>query len=1843
MSIGIRQSFKRVSAFAAISALVMAGGLTVGNFPRSPGKGVLASGFISGKSPVTANGAPIPAHHPATKVAENYGKLPLSFEPNLGQTDGKVEFLSHGRGYSLFLTGDEAVLTLAGHRASGNQRPATQNSKFEALSSAGPIQVITPPTRNVSSPSLAALIQSPKSQIQNSASSNAALTSREVVRLRLVGANTGASVVGEAELPGKTNYFIGKDPKKWRTGVATYAQVRFHNVYSGVDLVYHGSQGGQLEYDFVVAPGADPDSIRLAIGTDRQGGSDRLGVDPNGDFFVKIDGGNVRFRKPVVYQLAEAGVRDENRKIGKSQLTNDHRQYVEGHYVLTASNQVRFALGPYDHNRTLVIDPVLNYATYLGGSSANLGTGIAVGSGGHAYVVGSTFSTDFPTQNPYQSSNNSGSALRNAFVTELDPTGSTLIYSTYLGGSNDDEAYGIAVDSLGAAYVVGTTASSDFPTTGGAFQTSEPGFVNAFVTKLSPAGNALAYSTYLGGNYLDYGQAIAIDSSLDAYVTGNTQSGNFPTSGSAFQQSQPGSTNAFVTELNPTGAGLVYSTYLGGNYLDYGQGIAVDAHGNAYITGYTSSNNFPTTSNAFQQYEPGTTNAFVTKLNPSGSTQVYSTYLGSNEFDYGYGIAVNTAGNAFVTGATDSYNFPLAGNPVQSYYGGGVSDAFVAELTVGGDGLVYSTYLGGSAQDEGTAIALDQYGDAFVTGWTYSIYYFPINNAFQTTHGADNGEADAFVAMLNGVGSSLTYSSYLGGNNYDWGYGIAVDSAGNAYVTGQTSSTDFPVTGSAFQGTDATGTEDAFVAQIQAVALSPSLNLTPNPVVYGNQAEGTTSSSQSVFLSNSGTGPLNLTSITVSGNFSLTTTSTSCPYATGTVVSGGSCTIDITFTPASLGSLNGTLTVTDNATGSPQTVSLSGTGTPDVPEAGVSTPNLSFGNQSLNTTSTPQQVMLGNSGTAPLTIASITASTNFAESDACGGTVAIGGSCTLNVTFTPTTSGSISGTLTITDNSNGTAGSTQMVSLSGTGAVPVASLLTTTVPFGNQNEGTTSPAQSVTLSNTGNDTLIIASITTTANYAQTNNCLPSVASGNSCTINVTFTPSASGAQNGTLTVTDNSNGLAGSTQTASMTGTGTAPVAALSSPSLAFGNQSVGTTSASQSVTLNNTGNSALTITSITPSANYGATNNCGGSVAAGGSCTISVTFTPSASGAENGTLTVTDNSNEATGSTQTVSLTGTGTLPVAGVSPSSLSFGNQSVGSTSSSQAVTLNNTGNAPLSIASVTASAGFGASNDCGGSVAAGGSCMISVSFTPTATGAANGTLTITDNSNGVVGSTQTVSLSGTGAIPVASVSPSTLTFANQTVGTTSAAQVVTLNNTGNSPLTVSNIAITASFGQSSNCGGSVAAGASCMINVTFDPATTGSFNGTLTITDNSNGVAGSTQTVALSGTSTVPVASVSPASLTFASQGQGTTSASQAVTLSNTGNSPLTIANIAITINFGETNNCAGTIAGGGSCTINVTFAPTTTGALSGTLTISDNSNGVAGSTQTVSLSGTGTGVPIASLNPSTSLSVGAVAITTTSTSQPVTLSNTGSAPLTITSVAVSTSYAQTNNCGSSLAAGSSCTINVTFTPTAPGPLNGTLTVTDNNLAVAGSVQSLNLSGTGVDFALASPNGSQATTQGGQAAYTINVSSVSGAFSNPVTLACSSVPATITCVLATTTVTPGTNGATTQLTLGTTAGTTARGLPPPPGTPPIFPAVLLLSLLAVLTGTWSTRRQSLRRVAASTLLFAALLAMSFMAACGASGFPLPTVGGTPAGVYTITVTGTSGSTQHSTTITLTVTAS
>ncbi len=625
------------------------------------------------------NGLSQPDPAMQAKVAENYGKLPLSFEANHGQTDGRVRFLSRTGGYTLFLTGDEAVLALSGKRA---KDPAPKGaSGFEGAT--------------------VSLKRYPDTNPDLDTNSNPATPQSmpgSVLRMKLRNANPAAKVTGTDELAGMNNYFIGNDPAKWRTGVPTYAKVKYEGIYSGIDLVYYGNQQ-QLEYDFIVAPGADPRRIAFEVS-----GAKRIRLDAQGDLVLKIGEDEIRWHKPVVYQ--EKG---------------GARQLVAARYAITDKNRVRFDLAKYDASRPLYIDPLI-YSTYLGGNSDDVGLGIAVDSAGNAYVAGSTVSTNFPTKNPLQPAFAGGNSCGcDAFVSKLNASGSALVYSTYLGGSGDDRSFGIAVDSAANAYVTGYTFSTDFPTVN-PLQPANRGLYNAFVAEINRTGSALVYSTYLGGSGQETGFGIAVDSAGDAYVTGETASTDFPTKNPLQPSYGGGSFDAFVAKLNPAGSALGYSTYLGGTGQDGGNGIAVDSGGNAYVTGVTASTDFPVTPGALQTVcNSGCSphgDAFVAKLNPAGSALAYSTYLGGNGPDYGYGIAVDTAGNVYVTGGTSSTDFPTM-SPLQPAFGGG-EDGFVAKIDPAGSALVYSTYLGGSGADSGNGIAVDSAGNAYITGFTDS-------------------------------------------------------------------------------------------------------------------------------------------------------------------------------------------------------------------------------------------------------------------------------------------------------------------------------------------------------------------------------------------------------------------------------------------------------------------------------------------------------------------------------------------------------------------------------------------------------------------------------------------------------------------------------------------------------------------------------------------------------------------------------------------------------------------------------------------------------------------------------------------------------------------------------------------------------------------------------------------------------------------------------------------------------------------------------------------------------------------------------------------------------------------
>jgi hypothetical protein len=836
----------------------------------------------------------------------------------------------------------------------------------------------------------------------------------------------------------------------------------------------------------------------------------------------------------------------------------------------------------------------------------------------------------------------------------------------------------------------------------------------------------------------------------------------------------------------------------------------------------------------------------------------------------------------------------------------------------------------------------------------------------------------------------------------------------------------------------------------------PGISLSPTSLSFGPQLLGSASAPQTITLTNPGSAALTITSIGASGDFSQTNT------CGASVASAGTCTISVTFTPTAAGLRTGTISVNDNAPGSPHTASLTGTGT-TAPFVSLSPTSLGFGSQLLNTASAAQSVTLTNTGSAALTITSIAATGDFSQTNTCGATVAVSGTCSISVKFTPTATGSRTGSISVTDNATG---SPHTVSLTGTGTVPAVSLAPTSLSFGNQLLYSASAAQSVTLTNTGSAALTITSIAASGDFSQTNTCGTSVAVAGTCAISVTFTPTAAGSRTGSVSITDNASG---SPQTVSLTGTGTAPAVSFSPTSLSFGNQALNTASAAQSVTLTNTGSAALTITTIAANGDFSQTNTCGASVAAAGTCAISVTFTPTVAGSRTGAVSVTDN---ASGSPQTFSLTGTGiTAPAISFSPTSLSLGNQALNTASTAQVVTLTNTGSAALTITTIAASGDFSQTNTCGASVAAAGTCTISVTFTPTVAGSRTGAVTVTDNATG---SPHTVSLTGTGiTAPATSFSPTSLTFGNQAVNSASAAQSVTLTNTGSAALTITSIAASGDFSQTNTCGASVAAAGTCTISVIFSPIATGSRTGAVSVTDNASG---SPQTVSLAGTGiAAPVTSFSPATVTFSNQALNTASTPQVLTLSNTGTAALTITTIAASGDFSQTNTCGASVAAAANCSISVTFTPTATGSRTGAVSVTDNATG---SPQTISLTGAGITAPAVSFSPS-SLSFGNQAVNTTSAALSVTLTNSGSAALTITTIAASGDFSQTNTCGASVAAAGTCSISVTFTPTVAGARTGTVSVTDN---ASGSPQTVSLTGTGTIAPTASP--ATVTLSGGQ---------------------------------------------------------------------------------------------------------------------------------------------------------------
>ena len=762
----------------------------------------------------------------------NLSQLPLSFEPNQGQTDPQVRFLARGAGYGVFLTADQAILSL---------RSSAQASS--------------------------------------------------VVRMELAGANPAAAAAGASPLPGKSNYFIGNNPKKWHSGVPQFARVRYQSVYPGVDLVYYGTQG-QLEYDFEVAPGADPSQIGL-----RFNGQESANLDASGNLILATGGNEVRLKAPRIYQ-----------EFGSEQRP------VAGRFVLQQDGKVGFELAAYDRRRTLVIDPELTYSTYFGGSGVESCSAIltvasppsgcpaiAIDPSSNIYIAGSTTSVDLPLAPPVATPPSAFprpiAAPPDAFVTKLNAAGSAVLFSTYLGGNSVDYPAGVAVDSAFNVVVAGTTASTDFPTsTASAFQATASNGQHAFVSVVSATGEDLVYSTYLSGNGLENARGLALDPRNKIYVIGVTTSKDqpdathsFPATLGAIQVSSLGNSQFFLSKIDPTLIGfpsLVYSTYFGGGNpidgLTLGGAITVDANSNVYITGGTNfqhtgspATDFPIL-NAFQgcldtpppataPTTPPTTNcatnltatdAFVAKLNPAaaaGAQLLYSSYLGGTGNDAGFGIAVDSGLSAYITGSTASADMtiPSGTTPFQRCLdnptnpspcpAATLSDAFVAKVGTPCTGstctntavpYTYFSYLGGSGTDVGLSIATDSLQGARVVGWTDSVN-FPTtaNNHVQPTPG---GAVDAFVSRIDTTASSTVslghYSTYLGGAANDFGTSIAADSQGNSYVAGETSSGNFPKANPIQANIN--GTSDAFITKL-GPTLTMAVTETASPTTVG--------------------------------------------------------------------------------------------------------------------------------------------------------------------------------------------------------------------------------------------------------------------------------------------------------------------------------------------------------------------------------------------------------------------------------------------------------------------------------------------------------------------------------------------------------------------------------------------------------------------------------------------------------------------------------------------------------------------------------------------------------------------------------------------------------------------------------------------------------------------------------------------------------------------------------------------------------------------------------------------------------------------------------------------------
>jgi len=1257
--------------------------------------------------------------HAKQQFVADLASLPWTFEPNEGQADAKVKFIARANGANVFLTQRGVVLSWA----SANPR-RTQSAR----------------------------------------------TSQDTLELDFLASSSGVRISGQSMLRGKTNYLLERDPRKWLRNVPQYSSVEYGGLYAGIDARFYGGKSG-LEYDLVASPGTSLQRIRL-----RAKGADAIHFDPSGNLLFRVGRRSEVMHRPKIYQT-----------VGGRKLK------VTGGYKLLAKNTIGFVVGKHRRDLPIVIDPSISisYTTFLGGNGGERGSSVAVDSAGAVYVGGTTTLATFPEAATGSEGPLAGAS--NLFVAKIDPTQSgaaSLIYLTFIGGSKNDQGGMVAVDRSTTPprlSVVGWTTSSDFPVTDAS---TLDGASDLTVTKLNGAGNGLIFSKYFGGSGAEATQnaaGIATDSAGNVFVTSDTSSTDLPMAptGNGFSTVYGGGTSdGFLAEFASGSGALLYSSYFGINATVGSAGVAVDANGNAYVAGFTSLPSIFPATNAFQQtYGGGAFDGFVMQINPKlgASGLVYASLLGGSQADQAMAISVDTTvpPDAYITGTTHSPDFipgsGVANAPYQAALHGS-SNAFLAVISqtaAGVPSIQYESYLGGAGTDEGQGIAVVSSTQVYVAGSTSS-GDFPALCSLQ----GFSGSQDAFLAELNpatGGAASLLYTTFLGGSVTSEANAVAADSTADAIIFGDTMSHEYPLAANMNNGFQPTCTSCAAPtpfadAVLTRVALGTGsaacAAFTPAVVNFGALPVGTASPAVDISLTNGGDANLDISAngVTITGANSADFSQTNSCVANSPIVPGGNCGLGVTFTASIVGTETAMLEVSDNGVGTPQTLTLTGTGASG--EVSLSQTSLAFGNVAQGTTTVPQTSILTNTGNGTLSITNAIISgsnaTDFAfgGSNTCsaGSAVLPGASCTVAVDFAPNEPNppqnlAAQAVISFVENDNQSTGAAA-ITLSGTeatAAAPAVSLASTSLNFGSVNVGGSSSQPPVLLKNTGSAALSINSVgiagTDAGDFTEITNCPlapATLGAGASCTISATFQPTAAGSRTASVTISDNATPAQ---QTIALSGTGAVASVSLAPSSLTFGAQNEGPPpSASQSVTLKNTGASPVTISAISFTGadpnDFAQTNSCPlaptGTLSAGSICTISVTFDPTGTGSRSAALSVADDSAP---SPQTVALSGTGTAPVVQIAPTSLQFSSTVVGIASAAQPIQVSNSGTGALVISGVSfggADGGdFQASGSCVGAngakvtVAVGANCMADVDFLPLAAGTRTASLTLNDN--------------------------------------------------------------------------------------------------------------------------------------------------------------------------------------------------------------------------------------------------------------------------------------------------------------------------------------------------------------------------------------------------------------------------------------------------------------------------------------------------------------------------------